>query len=128
MNIISIDLGTTNIKVTVYDQKLHLITTISKTVVYDRNGDFVEFDCGSYFDSIKASVIEAARIGYQRNQQATAQIVLTGQAESLILLDDAGIPVHPAISWLDMRSRKECEELQTYLIPNYAIAPPGSPG
>lgn len=128
MNIISIDLGTTNIKVTVYDQKLHLITTISKTVVYDRNGDFVEFDCGSYFDSIKASVIEAARIGYQRNQQATAQIVLTGQAESLILLDDAGIPVHPAISWLDMRSRKECEELANVFDPQLCYRTTGQPG
>jgi sugar (pentulose or hexulose) kinase len=40
------------------------------------------------------------------------QIVLAGQAESLIPLDGAGGPLGPGISWLDMRSTAECVELQ----------------
>lgn len=111
MNIISIDLGTTNIKVSAYDKQLHTLTVLSETVTYDRNGDFVEFDCQHYFSSIIKMVRQAAAAGKDANGQDVIQIVLTGQAESLIMLDQDGIPVHPAISWLDMRSRKECAEL-----------------
>ena len=63
MNIISIDLGTTNIKVSVYDQKLHPIATLSETVQYDRDGDFVEFDCDMYFRSIEEMIRKAAGAG-----------------------------------------------------------------
>ena len=63
MNIISIDLGTTNIKVSVYDQKLHLIATLSETVQYDRNGNFVEFDSDRYFHSIEDMIRKAAGTG-----------------------------------------------------------------
>ena len=86
MNIISIDLGTTNIKVSVYDQKLHPIATLSETVQYDRDGDFVEFDCDMYFRSIEEMIRKAAGAGKDANAGDVVQIVLTGQAESLILL------------------------------------------
>lgn len=111
MNIMSIDLGTTNIKVSVYDRNLHALSILSEAVHYHRNGDFVEFDCLNYFSVIERLIIEAAQKGKSSNQEDIAQIVLTGQAESLILLDQDGLPAYPAISWLDMRSRKECDEL-----------------
>nr|WP_207627071.1 hypothetical protein [Photorhabdus stackebrandtii] len=44
MNIIAIDLGTTNIKVSVYDKSLTPLNTLSETVNYNRNGELVEFD------------------------------------------------------------------------------------
>lgn len=111
MNIISIDLGTTNIKVSIYSSRLSPITTLSKTVHYFRDGDNVEFDPEEYFASIYDLVKKAAAAGKEHNNNDVIQIVLTGQAESLVLLDTAGKPLRPAISWLDMRSRKECEEL-----------------
>lgn len=111
MNIISIDLGTTNIKVSAYDRELRPVTTLSAAVSYDRDGDIVEFDCEAYFDSIAEMIRLAASAGKEANSGDVAQIVLTGQAESLILLGSDGRPVHPAISWMDMRSRKECGRL-----------------
>ncbi|MGG3306687.1 FGGY family carbohydrate kinase [Paenibacillus lautus] len=112
-NILSIDLGTTNIKVSVYDKHLTPLTTLSETVHYNRNGDRVEFDPDHYFTCIQGMIRKAAAIGKTSNNEDVVQIVLTGQAESLILLDQNKRPVHPAISWLDMRSRKECEELSS---------------
>jgi len=127
MNIISIDLGTTNIKVSIYDQKLCSIITLAKNVHYDRSGDFVEFDCEQYFNAIYGLISEAAASGYEFNQQLIAQIVLTGQAESLIMLNQEGNPVHPAISWLDMRSRKECDELSGAFDPDLCYRTTGQP-
>lgn len=111
MNIISIDLGTTNVKVSIYDQSLHPLTTLSEPVHYFRNHDIVEFDCHSYFSTIESLIKKAAAFGKAETGKDTIQIVLTGQAESLILLDSTGEPLHPGISWLDMRSKNECEEL-----------------
>lgn len=110
-NIISIDLGTTNIKVCVYDHTLHEIAVFSENVSYNTNGDFVEFDPENYFSSIYSLIVKAGRAGMNENGASIAQIVLTGQAESLILLGSGNRPVFPGISWMDMRSRKECEEL-----------------
>lgn len=111
MNIIAIDLGTTNIKVSVYDKTLKPLVTLSENVRYDRRNDIVEFNVDAYFDDIQKMVEQVAAHGKSANGGNIAQIVLTGQAESLVLLDNAKKPLYPAISWLDMRSRKECAEL-----------------
>lgn len=127
MNIISIDLGTTNIKVSVYDQGLSPLCLLSETVQYNRNGDFVEFDCEAYFASIAGMIRQAAGTGKEANGQDVAQIVLTGQAESLIMLDAEGHPAYPAISWMDMRSRCECEQLAAVFSPDICYHTTGQP-
>ena len=127
MNIISIDLGTTNIKVSVYDQKLHLIATLSETVQYDRNGNFVEFDSDRYFHSIEDMIRKAAGTGKDANAEDVVQIILTGQAESLILLGQDRQPIHPAISWMDMRSGKECAQLSGHFPADLCYRTTGQP-
>lgn len=111
MNIISVDLGTTNIKTAVYDQTLQMLHLLSEPVTYQKNGDFVEFDAEQYFSLVLSMIQKAAAYGWQNNRKKVAQIVLTGQAESLILLGQDHRPIHPGISWMDMRSSRECSEL-----------------
>lgn len=113
MNILAIDLGTTNIKVSVYNSQLCPLMTLSENINYHRDNDFVEFDAEHYFSCIYDMMIKASALGKKENGQNVIQVVLTGQAESLILLDQEKKPIRPAISWLDMRSRKECEELSS---------------
>lgn len=113
MNIISIDLGTTNIKAAIYDHNLHMLCLLSEPVTYDRDGDFVEFDPASYFSMILTLIQKAASFGKTKNGEDVSQIVLTGQAESLIMLDKEYFPVCAGISWLDMRSSEECAELSS---------------
>ena len=110
-NILSIDLGTTNVKTAVYDRSLNELGIESEAVSYNSEGDFVEFDPEAYFQSIVRLILKAGAAGKQKNGEDIAEICLTGQAESLVMLDSAGKPVCPGISWMDMRSRRECEEL-----------------
>jgi sugar (pentulose or hexulose) kinase len=113
MSIISIDLGTTNIKVAAYTNELHSISLESIPVAYFRDGNKVEFDPIKYFNNIENLIT----LSYKKIKKVTdmgpVQIVLTGQAESLVVLDKNGSPIRNAISWLDMRSEKECAELSS---------------
>ena len=104
-----IDLGSTNIKVALYDENLKLIDRQSRPVSYIRENGFVEFDAVQYCkiltdllaDMVKANGIRSIR-----------QIAFTGQAESLVVLGADGIPLQNAISWMDERSVEECKILE----------------
>ncbi|WP_222708716.1 L-fuculokinase [Paenibacillus sp. N3.4] len=107
---IAIDLGTTNIKVAAYNNSLQLLFMESENVAYLRNGDRVEFDAEQYFETVSSAIKRCCAKSYGA-ADTTHQIVLTGQAESLIMIDTEGKPLRNGISWLDMRSKEECEEL-----------------
>ena len=127
MGFISIDLGTTNIKVAIFDDQLQNLGLESENVTYLRNDDFIEFDAEEYY----ATVISTIQRCYQKNLLPSSylihQIVLTGQAESLVAIDENGNPVRNAISWLDMRSKEECEELKRTFNPETCYQITGQP-
>ncbi len=127
MNIISVDLGTTNLKAAVYDQTLQMLHLQSEPVTYEKAGDFVEFDADEYFSQILTIIQKVAVYGWQQNREKIVQIVLTGQAESLILLDKSCRPVCPGISWLDMRSSQECLELSAAFLQEQCYRITGQP-
>ena len=105
---IGVDLGSTNLKVALYDEKLTCIAQKSAPVDYIRQGEFIEFDAKGYADTLLALLKQLTT----ENPGEVAQIAFTGQAESLICLDQAGNPVHHAISWMDERSSEECALLE----------------
>lgn len=111
MSFIAVDLGTTNIKVTAYDKNLQMLSERNKNVEYIREGDMVEFNAINYFSDVQSLIAECCRLGFN-NTEEVIQIILTGQAESLICLDKDGNPIRNGISWLDMRSENECKELK----------------
>ncbi len=127
MGFISIDLGTTNIKVAIFDDQLQNLGLESENVSYLRNNDFIEFNAEAYY----ATVISTIQRCYQKNLIPSSylihQIVLTGQAESLVAIDENGNPVRNAISWLDMRSKEECEELKRTFNPETCYKITGQP-
>lgn len=113
MGIMTLDLGTTNIKVTSYTSSLTPIALESKSVTYIREHGFIEFDASQYFEDIVGLIDSCARKSKSVGDWRPAQLVLTGQAESLVVADKLGKPLRNGISWLDMRSRNECEELSS---------------
>ena len=103
-----IDLGSTNIKIAIYDEDFKLIDRQSRSVKYIRENGFVEFNAKSYCHSF----LELLGImAGQNNITSIRQIAFTGQAESLVVLDKDGEPLMNAISWMDERSTEECKIL-----------------
>lgn len=105
---LGIDLGSTNIKVAIYDEKLNLVDRQSRPVVYIRDNGYVEFDAYLYVRQLEALLSDMLRANGVRSVR---QMAFTGQAESLVVLGKDGMPLMNAISWMDERSAKECAEL-----------------
>lgn len=109
---ISIDLGTTNIKAVVYDGDFHEAGSASIKVTYDRKGAFVEFDPEEYWHGC-AGCIRSALASTKVDPGAVVSVALTGQAESIVVLDRENRPLRKAVSWLDERSREECDIIRS---------------
>ena len=105
---IGVDLGSTNIKAAIYDAKLQLIDRKSRPVTYIRENGFVEFDTIAYCHTLTALLEEMLK---EHGIECVKHIAFTGQAESLVVLDEAGRPLMHAISWMDERSVEECAVL-----------------
>ena len=105
---IGVDLGSTNLKAALYDAGLACIAQKGAPVEYIRQGEFIEFDAQKYF----ASLVDILHQLMAEHPGEVTQIAFTGQAESLVCLDSAGIPVCNAISWMDERSGEECAILE----------------
>jgi xylulokinase len=109
--IITLDLGTTNIKSGIYDSSLHEVSVQSVTVSYASENRWVEFDAEEYWNCCKnamRSVIRESEI----LRGEICGISLTGQAESLVFLDRNNRVLRRAISWMDARSLEECSYLK----------------
>ncbi|MCQ2437341.1 MAG: hypothetical protein MJ099_02965, partial [Clostridia bacterium] len=102
---VGIDLGSTNIKAALYDKDMHLVTSESAPVEYFKSGSNVEFDAEVFFNNV-LELLRKVGTGHTIHQ-----IALTGQAETLVCVGKDGKPVMNAISWMDERSREECDYL-----------------
>ncbi len=111
MYYIGVDLGSTNIKVAIYTGDMKLVDRQSYPVEYIRENGFVEFDAELYCANIMkliASMVQSNGVAADQ----VSQITFTGQAESLVVVDQQGKTLMNAISWMDERSVKECQALE----------------
>ena len=105
---IGIDLGSTNIKAAIYDEKMNLVDRQSAPVVYVRENGFVEFDAYAYCQDLVKLLADMVK---KNGVKSVKQMAFTGQAESLVVLGKEGKPLMNAISWMDERSTEECVAL-----------------
>ena len=105
---IGVDLGSTNLKAAIYDKDFNLIDRQDRPVEYIRENGFVEFDAVKYFNDLVGLLKDML---CQHKITCVEQIAFTGQAESLVVLDQQGSPMMNAISWMDERSVEECKVL-----------------
>ena len=115
MLIYAVDLGTTNLKVALYDESLRRLALSSKAVVYDTREERVEFDPAAIVAGVIELIGECASLSGIETRHHRAVIVLTGQAESLVLAGGDMAPVRPGISWLDSRASIQSAEIETEL-------------
>ncbi|MDW7656330.1 MAG: FGGY family carbohydrate kinase, partial [Bacillota bacterium] len=123
MAFITIDLGTTNSKVTIFNDNMMELCHASKKVIYQGSGPIVEFDADLYFTAIMSNISNLVA----QLDEPVHQIVLTGQAESLVVLDAECRPLRPAISWMDMRSTGESEQIKEKFTEGLAYEITGQP-
>ncbi len=101
MNFMGIDIGTTSVKTAVFGETLEQKISLSADYTLDAHGDIVEFDGEKYWEIVKG---EIERIKKELSVDALA---IDTQCETLILTDENGTPVRPAIVWLDNRATEE---------------------
>lgn len=112
MLFLAIDLGSTNTKAALYDERMCRLATHSVPLVYLRADGLIEFDANAYWNDL-VSLIRSLFSSSGANPRELCSITLTGQAESLLALDASGRPLMNAISWMDERSLAECATLET---------------
>lgn len=109
--ILTIDLGTTEVKFGLYNSRLEEICKHSIKYRLDTSSKFIEFDAEGYWYTCKKGVqdlLSKSKI----NSKKVASISLSSQAETLVVLDSNSKPLRKAISWLDSRSTDECKILK----------------
>lgn len=103
-----IDIGTTSVKTAVFNEALEQKISLTADYTLDSHGDTVEFDGETYWDIVKG---EIEKVKKELNVDALA---VDTQCETLILTDEQGNPVRPAIVWLDNRATEEAEIIEKH--------------
>ncbi len=127
MLIYAVDLGSTNTKVVLYDDQLGTLAAAHAPMEYVRSGPRVEFDPEALFTSVVALMHECAGRAGIDGAGRHARIVVTGQAESLVLVDADGAVVAPGMSWMDERSVDEARQMAEHFDPATSFAITGEP-
>lgn len=126
MRVYAVDLGTTNTKVVLFDGQLRRLAVESMPMSYTRQGSRVEFSPAALLDVV-VELVRRCAASVPETSGGDAVIVLTGQAESLVLNDGHGEPVRPGMSWLDQRASAEAVEIGAYFGVDEAFAVTGEP-
>ena len=106
---LGIDIGTTSLKAAVFDAegKRYGLRVVDYTLDTDAERGYIEFDPERYVQMCR-EVIDELR---SECGEITALSVDT-QGETLIVADECGKPLMPAIVWLDNRAVKEADMIQ----------------
>ena len=107
-----IDLGSTAVKAAVFDSAGKLCGEGACEFLLETPApEFVELDPELYWSSTCQALAKAlAAAGVAPGE--VGSVGLTGQAETLVLIDDEGKAVRKAIVWLDNRAVEEAAELE----------------
>lgn len=106
---LGIDIGTTSIKAAVFDStgKRLALRSVDYTLDTDSITGFIEFDAEKYVSMCKDVISElSCECG------KIDALSIDTQGETLILTDEEGSPLYPAIVWLDNRAVKEADAIK----------------
>jgi len=111
MYFLGIDTSTTGSKALLIDERGEVIGTASSPhTLQSPKPLWSEQNPREWWDAVSASirsVLEQAGIGGEE----VAAVGLTGQMHGLVLLDEAGEVLRPAILWNDQRTQSQCDEI-----------------
>ena len=106
---LGIDIGTTSLKAAVFDRDGNRLglRCIDYVVDTDAATGYIEFDALRYIEMCKQVIDElTSECG------AIDALSVDTQGETLILTDEDGVPLCPAVVWLDNRAITEAEDIK----------------
>jgi xylulokinase len=109
--LLGIDAGTTAMKAVLFDQEGRPLGQASREYqLHTPTPDRAELEPEHYWaaccDCTQGLLVEAGV-----DPQAIAALAISSQGETLVVVDEAGQPLYPAIVWLDNRSQAEANEI-----------------
>lgn len=109
--LLGIDLGTTAIKVGLFDEKGASVSVASKEYeLLTPAPGIVELPCETYKDTFKACLAEIISNSYA-NAEDIAALSISAQSETLVPVDADGNALRNAIVWMDTRAQAQAEYL-----------------
>lgn len=109
--ILAIDCGSTNHKVALFDERLQRLAACSLPVAYaSREPGRTEFDPEKIWQDT-VTLIRQVCAAAKTTLLQIETIAIAAQAQTFTILDNAGHPLLPFISWMDKRAGAESVEL-----------------
>lgn len=108
MNLLGIDIGTTSVKTAAFDESLKMKCSLTADYTLDSHGERVEFDPEKYWEIVKGEIRKV------KKDFPIDALAVDTQCETLILTDENGTPVYPAIVWLDNRATEEAAIIEQH--------------
>lgn len=106
-----LDYGTTALKAAAYDEDFNRLGVCSRAWDYLRPAPGrIECPPGQYIDKATSALLELSRLAGGFEQVRAVSV--TGQAETLVLLDPKEEPLGNAVVWLDTRAEAECRRMR----------------
>ena len=105
---IGIDIGTTSLKAAVFDENgvRKALKSVNYSLQTDAETGYIEFDAEQYFQMCENVISEL-----QAECGTIDALSIDTQGETLILADEDGKPLCPAIVWLDNRAQSEADDI-----------------
>ena len=112
MHILTVDQGTSSTKTALWDAAGGLVAEASAAYALDRPAPlWVEIDPERWWDALCETVAAVLASGGVAARDVAA-VALDGIGWSLVPVDAAMRPLHPALIWLDRRAEAEAAELR----------------
>lgn len=105
---LGLDIGTTSLKAAVFDSEGNRLglRRVDYTLDTDAERGFIEFDPEKYVEMCEEVIAELTE-----ECGEISAISVDTQGETLILADEHGVPLYPAIVWLDNRASCEADDI-----------------
>lgn len=110
--ILSVDLGTTSVKLAIIDNRGRLIAAITREYeLMTPCPNYVECTDMTYWDAFKSGLKDL--LGAPGMDCESIKVLgISAQGETLFFLDEQGQPLRDAIVWMDNRAETEASELR----------------
>jgi D-xylulose kinase len=116
--ILGIDLGTSSVKAMLLDVEKGVIDVVSQGyAVSIPQVNYAEQSPEMWWDKT-VYILHKLKEQYREAFDSIAAIGFSGQMHGLVTTDVRGIPLRPAITWLDQRSEKQLDEMYVKISPD----------